>query len=188
MGLYVCLFAVPLAALAQGPDFSGLPANAGSQDLAALVQTLVRRVAELERRVDALETAQARTLTDDKPKADPEAARLLAVALTEKEKLIKHLDEIPRLDRKDPRIQSSRVKPKENWDTVVADAKRFADALKAAVGRASGLEPSGKASLEGLIKWARGRSVYQSNLYLNATEHLILPVDFATDLVPHESR
>lgn len=183
----VCL-SLTGAGWAQGPDFSGLPAN-NTPDLAALVQQLLRRVAELERRVDALEGSQARTqTTEGTTRADPEAARLLATALSEKEKLSRRLDGFTREDPRDPRIQYSRVKSGENWDAAVADAKRFADALKAAVGRAGQMGEAGKASLEGLIKWARGRSVFQVRRVLDAKEHLILPLDFGTDVVPHDSR
>lgn len=188
MSAFLCLAIIVGGAHAQGPDFSGLPAAQG-QDLAALVQQLLKRVSELERRVDALEAAQARGLTaEGETKSDPEAARLLAVALEEKKKLSNRLDGVTRADPKDARIQYSRVKSGEDWDATVADAKRFAEALRAAVGRASGVTGGGKASLEGLVKWGRGRSVYQVRRVLDAKEHLILPLDFGTDVVPHENK
>ena len=61
MSAILWLALVPSLGLAQGPDFSGLPSTAPREDLAALVQQLLKRVAELERRVDALEGSQART-------------------------------------------------------------------------------------------------------------------------------
>lgn len=188
MSAILCVLVGVAAARAQGPDFSGLPAGQG-QDLAALVQQLLRRVAELERRVDSLEAAQARTLTTEgETKSDPEAARLLAAAISEKEKLSRRLDGFTRADPKDARIQYSRVKSGEDWDATVADAKRFADAVRAVAGRASSVTGGGKASLDGLIKWGRGRSVFQIRRVLDAKEYLILPLDFGTDVVPHDTK
>ena len=172
-------------ASAQGPDFAGLP-QTENKDLATVVQSLLTRVAELERRVDALEKSQANFAGNDKPQVDPEATKALAAAISEKEKLVRHLDGTERAV-KDPKIRASHAREKENWDTVVADVKRFSDALKKAVDKASGLG-DGKSSLEGLVKWARGRSVFQSRQYVNAVEQLILPVDFATDLFPYETK
>ena len=189
MSAFLALFLSAVPALAQTPDFSGLPAAPQSQDLAALVQQLLKRVSELEHRVDALEAAQARTLTTDgDPKADPEAARLLAAAMSEKEKLSRHLDGFTRDDPKHPLIQYSRVKSTENWDAVTVDAKRFAEALTAAAAKSGGLTGDTKSSLEALIKWARGRSVFQVRHVLDAKEYLILPLDFATDVVPADGK
>lgn len=188
VSVLVCL-ALAGAAFAQGPDFSGLPATANNKDLAALVDQLVKRVAELERRVDALEASQARTLTaEGEVKADPEAARLLAAAMAEKEKLARRLDGFSREDPKDPRIQASRVRSTESWDAVVGDAKRFGEALRAAVGHPPAAGDPGRSSLEGLIKWGRGRSVFQVRRILDAKEQLILPLDFGTEIVPHDTK
>lgn len=197
MSAFVCL-ALCGGAWAQGPDFSGLPA-AQEQDTAALIQQLLKRVAELERRVDALESSQAGDpamasrlvpraggplTTEGEAKGDPEAARLLAAATAEKEKLGKRLDGFTRADPRDARIQYSRVKSGEDWDATVADARRFAEALRASVGRP--VTGGGRSSLEGLVRWARGRSVFQVRRVLDAKEHLILPLDFGTEVVALE--
>lgn len=184
MNAILCLALSAGVGWAQGPDFSGLPAAQG-QDTASLVQQLLKRVAELERRVDALEASQARTLTTEgETKGDPEAARLLAAAIAEKERLAKRLDGFTRADPKDARVQYSRVRSGEDWDATVADARRFAEALKASVGKP--VTGGGRSSLEGLVKWARGRSVFQVRRVLDAKEHLILPLDFGTEVVALE--
>lgn len=178
---------IAASAGAQGtPDFSGLP-QTQQPDLAAQVAALMKRVAELERRVDALEGGQAKLAGSEATKADPEAARLLAAAIAEKAKLAAHLDGFTMDDPKNPKHTHSRVKSSEKWDVVVKDAKSFAEALKSAVAHADGMG-DGKASLEGLVKWARGRSVYQVKFVVNSQEQLILPDDFATDVVPADTK
>lgn len=186
VGLLVALALVPAAVRAQDPDFAGLD-TADKKDLAALVQSLVKRVAELERRVDALESGQAKLAGDTEAKADPEAAKLLAAALAAKGKLVAHLDGTEVSRPKDSRLRQSRVKSSEKWETVEADAKAFVEALKGAVGHAAGLG-DGKASLEALIKWARGRSVFQVRRVLDAKEYLLAPLDFASDVVAVETK
>lgn len=178
------------AALAQGsePSFGDLPANPSERDLTAVVRSLLARVTELERRVNELEGANANRLAAEPARTvDPEAARLLAAAVTERGKLSRHLDGFTRADPVDARLQYSLVKRDAGWDTVVADAKRYTDALKAAVGKASGLKDDSKSTLEGQIRWARGRTIYQVKR-LNVTNHVLLPLDFATDVVPLEEK
>lgn len=178
------------AALAQErePGFGDLPANPSERDLAAVVRSLIARVTELERRVNELEAANANRLAAEPAKTlDPEAARLLSVAAAERGKLARHLDGFTRADPTDARLQYSLVKKDASWDAVVADAKRFTDALKAAVGRASGLKDDAKSTLEGLIRWTRGRTIYQVKRF-NVTNHVLLPLDFATDVVALEEK
>jgi BMFP domain-containing protein YqiC len=177
-------------AFAQGsePGFGDLPANPSERDLTAVVRSLLARVTELERRVNELEAAGANRLTTEPTRTtDPEAVRLLAVATEERTKLTRHLDGFTRADPTDARLQYSLVKRDANWDTVTADAKRFTDALKAVVAKAAGLPDESKSTLESQIRWARGRTIYKVR-GLNVTNHVLLPLDFGTDVVPADEK
>lgn len=178
-------------AIAQGgePGFGDLPANPSERDLSAVVRSLVARVTELERRVNELEAAGAnRLVAGHAPATDPEAQRLLATATAHRSTLARHLDGFELVDPTDGRLRSSRVKPDVRWETAVADAQRFADALKAAVGKAAGLPAESKSTLESQIRWARGRTIYQVKRLVNITKHVLLPLDFGTDVLPADEK
>lgn len=186
----LALVFVPAIALAQGePTFTDLPGAPGETETAALVRALVRRVTELERRVDALEAASVAKIAEA-PATDPEAQRLLVAAGTAKTKLLTHLDGYTYTLKADERQVYARAKKDHAWATIEADAKAFTNALQDAVGRASGLRPESKPTLESLVRWARGRTVYQVKGFsaLNSTTIVLAPLDLATDIFPVEEK
>jgi hypothetical protein len=171
-----------------GPDFSDLREGAGQEQLQAVIRSLVQRVAELERRVNALEGAAGATgsSTAAPPRAlDAETRQLLDRATARRDQLQGFLDGHSLADRIDSRHVYYKVKRDASWDAVTAAARAFVETMNALGPRGAGFPADARRSLESLIRWGRGRILYQTRRGgLDALDVKLLPVDFAPDLVP----
>ena len=179
---FTCLALATALRAQSDPGFGDL----NNTDANAVIKSLLARVAALEKRVDALENGSGVSPNSTTRKTtDPAAKKVLDSAVSARSTLSGYLDGFSRQDPQDYRIQYYKVKSNADWNAVVKTCKAFTSAMNDLKDRSADIGEDHRTTLEGLVRWGRGRVLYMvKSLGLNSQQESLLPVDFGSDIIP----